>query len=245
LELEGACLDTAIGRQSKAGASPGCWPHEFDRRQGQSRLLHWKDGWRIMKPHLHFRLLLGICFFCQAFFAHAEPERPGIVLEVKKNGETVIVDAHFAVSANQHEVWDVLTDFDHMAKFLPNLESSKVLAGGVNKVQVEQKGRITYGLLSFSFENIRDVELSPYQEIRSHLVSGNLKKGEGMTQLISEGSSTRVVYHNESLPGSWLGAAVSLSVIEKASREQFEAIKNEILRRKSAGNGDVAGAKIH
>jgi carbon monoxide dehydrogenase subunit G len=198
----------------------------------------------MMKPHLHFRLLVGLWIFCQALFAHAETERPGVVLEVKKNGETVIVDAHFSVPANQHEVWDVLTDFDHMAKFLPNLESSKVIAGSANKVQVEQKGRIAYGLLSFSFENIRDVELAPYHEIRSHLVSGNLKKGEGMTQLTSEGSVTRVVYHNESLPGSWLGAAVSLSVIEKASREQFEAIKNEILRRKSAGNGDLAGARV-
>jgi len=194
------------------------------------------------KPQLNLRLLFCILIFCQAL-AHAETENPGIAIEVKKSGETVIVDASFVVPASQHEVWDVLTDFDHMVKFLPNLQFSKVITGSENKLQVEQKGRVAYGLLSFSFDNVREVDLAPYHEIRSHLISGNLKKGEGTTQLIAEGNGTRVLYHNESLPGFWLGAAVSLAAVEKASRDQFEAMKNEILRRKAApGNGGPAGA---
>jgi carbon monoxide dehydrogenase subunit G len=196
----------------------------------------------MMKPHLNLCFPVAILIFCQAL-AHAEPEHSGIAIDVKKIGETVIVDANFVVPASQHEVWDVLTDFDHMVKFLPNLQFSKVVAGSENKIQVEQKGRVAYGVLSFSFHNVREVDLAPYHEIRSHLVRGNLKKGEGTTQLIAEGNGTRVVYHNESLSGFWPGAAVSLSVVEKASREQFDAMKIEILRRKGvAGNGDSAGA---
>lgn len=191
----------------------------------------------MITPRITLIFMVGILFFSRGL-AHAELQNPSITIEVKKSGEAVMVDASFVVPASQHEVWEVLTDFDHMAKFLPNLQSSKVIAGGANKLQVEQKGRVAYGLLSFSFDNVRDVELAPYHEIRSHLVSGNLKKGEGTTQLIPEGTGTRVVYHNESLPGFWLGAAVSLSVVEKASREQFEAMKNEILHRKAAGNGE-------
>jgi carbon monoxide dehydrogenase subunit G len=194
-----------------------------------------------MTRHLNLRWLMGMLILCQSLVAQAEAEQSTSSIEVKKSGETVIVNASFLVAASQHEVWEVLTDFDHMAKFLPNLQSSRVIAGGPDKIQVEQKGRIKYGLLSFSFDNVREVELAPYHEIRSHLVSGNLKKGEGTTQLLPEGNGTRVVYHNESLPGFWLGASVSLSVVEKASREQFEAMRNEILRRKAAGNGDLAG----
>lgn len=191
---------------------------------------------------MNMRLNLSVLFVCLVFcqsLAYAEPDHHGITIDVKKTGETVIVDANFLVPASLHEVWDVLTDYDHMAKFLPNLQFSKVIAGSANKIQVAQKGRVMYGLLSFSFDNVREVDLAPYHEIRSRLVSGSLKNGTGMTQLTAEGNATRLVYHNESLPGFWLGAAVSLSVVEKASREQFDALKSEILRRKaSVGNGD-------
>src|SRR5262245_17195392 len=35
--------------------------------------------------------------------------------------------------------WDVLTDFDHMAKWVPNVRESKAIATEVNTVRVEQQ----------------------------------------------------------------------------------------------------------
>jgi hypothetical protein len=40
---------------------------------------------------------------------------------------------------------------------------------------VRQKGKVTRGPLSFAFDNVREVELVPVAEIRSRLVSGDLK----------------------------------------------------------------------
>jgi|ERR1700730_10924539 hypothetical protein len=90
----------------------------------------------------------------------------------KKDGQTITVDAVFKVVATQRQAWDVLTDFAHMPNFVSNLESSKVVSRSGNVLQVAQKGRETYGLLSFSFDNLREVELAPYTQIKSHLISG-------------------------------------------------------------------------
>ena len=48
-----------------------------------------------------------------------------LTVDVKKNDGMLVVDVDMFVGASPSEVWAVLTDYDHMAQFLPNLRSSK------------------------------------------------------------------------------------------------------------------------
>lgn len=56
----------------------------------------------------------------------AEAERIDVKVEI--DGEVVRVDAAFSVAATRAEAWDVLTDFDHLADFIGNLKSSRIVA---------------------------------------------------------------------------------------------------------------------
>ena len=121
-----------------------------------------------------------------------------ILVHVKKDGEIIIVDVEMKVEASPLATWDVLTDYDHMAQFVGNVQSSKITDRKGNTLVVAQKSATAFGLLKFSFDNVREVELVPHSEIRSNLISGDMKASAFTTRIMSDGGGvTRVLNHGE------------------------------------------------
>lgn len=164
-----------------------------------------------------------------------------IATQVRIEGEGVWVDVSFGVAATRAQVWDVLTDFDHMAGFISNLAASRVISREGAILQVSQNGAARRGVLSFPFEVLREIRLQPMNRIESHLLQGSMKKQEGLTELSGDGAETRVVFHGESVPGVWMPPLVTKGFIEKELREQFEELRGEILRRRGATGGSPKG----
>lgn len=166
--------------------------------------------------------------------AHAgEAYDQDIAIAAEARGDLVIVDANFTVPVTPGEAWMVLTDYDHMADFLPNVRSSKIVESAGNRVHVAQQGKAYYGPLSFSYYLVQEVALKPYTQIRSHAIGGTVKKADGYTWLIPEGSGTRIVYHSVSKPNLHLPRGIKQSFAANATREHFENIKKEVMRRKT------------
>jgi carbon monoxide dehydrogenase subunit G len=156
----------------------------------------------------------------------------GIAIAAEARGDLVIVDVNFTVPVTPGEAWMVLTDYDHMADFLPNVQSSKIVESAGYKVHVAQQGKAYYGPLSFSYDLVQEVALKPYTQIRSRAIGGSIKKVDGFTQLIPDGSGTRIVYHSESEPNLHLPRGIKEAFAANATREHFENMKKEIERRK-------------
>lgn len=162
-------------------------------------------------------------------------EGKDIEVQVNMVGENIIIDLNFAVAATQQEVWEVLTDFDGMAGFVSNLEESKVVSvSSKDKFTIFQRGAAIYGPVSFPFESIREVRLIPHRKIGTHLISGNMRKLEGITHLIDDRGRTRVVHRTDAIPKVWIPEAVGKIFIEHEMREQFNDMRNEIIKRKRA-----------
>jgi polyketide cyclase/dehydrase/lipid transport protein len=158
-----------------------------------------------------------------------------IVVHVKKNGEIIIVDVEMAVQASPLATWDVLTDYDHMAQFVTNVQSSKITGRKGNTLVVAQKSGTAFGLLKFSFDNVREVELVPHSEIRSNLISGDMKASAFTTRLMSDGGGvTRVLNHGEFVPTMWVPPVIGTAFLETETRRQFHELRNEIMRRTTA-----------
>ena len=177
-------------------------------------------------------LMLLSLFQVQAFAESGDDH--DIEVKVRVVGEDVVVDVSFPVHATQQEVWAVMTDFDHMASFVSNVQSSRVVDRSGNVLHIAQQGKAQHGPLSFEFDSVREIRLSPYDRIQSHLISGKMRKLEGDTQLKAEGDATRVAYHGDSIPGVWIPPIVGKIFIENELREQFRDIRNEVVRRKHA-----------
>ena len=160
-----------------------------------------------------------------------QPEDDGIAVTVRRQGEVITVHTSAYVPVPPQQVWAVLTDFDHMTEIIEDLEMSRIVGHAGNKVIVQQKGKAARGPLSFSFESVREIELKPYEEMRGHLISGTMKKSDGVTRLIPEGEGTRIDSRGEFIPDIWVPPIIGVKIIEHETRGQFEEIRKEILRR--------------
>jgi hypothetical protein len=180
--------------------------------------------WIRPKLLLALLLLLPTC-------AEALPQ-DDIDVRIQVDGAAVHADVSLTVAATPHEVWAVLTDFPHMPEFISNLTSSKILSREGNLLTVAQKGKASVGPLSFEFESVREIRLTPVDLIRTHQLSGNLKKFEGTTELSLENGQTRIHHHSNSISSVWIPPLIGPKFIASETREQFAEMRQEILRRK-------------
>ena len=164
----------------------------------------------------------------------AAADAKDIVVHVQRVGAWVRVDVEFVVEATPAEAWNVLTDYDHMAKIVSNVEQSRIIKREGDKLEVAQKGKAGIGPISMSFDIVREVVLTPFQEIHSRLISGDMKSSEFTTRLSSEGKATRVVNHGEYLPKIWVPPMIGPAFIEAETRKQYQELRAEMLRRKAA-----------
>jgi len=166
--------------------------------------------------------------------ACAASDGADIQVRVTRDGDTIIVVVDCPVHASAAQVWEVLTDFDHMTRFLSHLELSRAEDRGPLRLRVYQKGSTTSGFVRFAFENVRDVELTPIRYIRSRFIGGDLNASEYETEIEEGTVGVRIINRGRYVPGMFVPPLVGPVVIAAETRKQFVQIRDEILRRKSA-----------
>jgi hypothetical protein len=155
-------------------------------------------------------------------------------IDVERDGSAFRLSATLFAPVPQTLAWEVLTDFDHMAAFVPNLVSSRVVARDGNVLTIEQRGTAKFGLLAFAFDSARQVDLFPPHEIRSNQLSGNMRRMESLTRFAARDGGTSLTYRVDVVPGAYYPAALTERFLRHEVAEQFEAIVQEMLRRKAA-----------
>lgn len=166
--------------------------------------------------------------------ACAAGDTSDIVVRIKKDGPTISVDVDCPVAATRAIAWDVLTDYDNMAKFISNLEQSVVRIHTGNRLLVYQKGKASRGPLTFPFESVRDIELMPEREIRSRMTSGDAMPAEFTTRIEERGTKLHIVHTGKYTPKTWVPPVVGPVLIEDETRKQYGEIRDEIVRRSRA-----------
>jgi hypothetical protein len=163
-----------------------------------------------------------------------------IVVHAKKEGAEVVVEVDCPVRAPVLTVWNVLTDYDNMSSFISNLQYSAVQGRVDNVLKVRQSGKATRGPLSITFENVREVELRPYTEVRSRLISGDLKASAFTTRLVEVDGLVHIINSGRYTPKMWVPPVIGPAMIEAETRKQFGEIRTEILRRSERRAAELA-----
>ena len=127
--------------------------------------------------------------------------------------------------------WDVLTDFDKMAGWVPNVRESKVLARDGNVLEIEQRGVAKFGLLSFPYTSVRKMVLDPQRTVQATQVKGSMKRLESLMRVSAEGTGTQLKYRLELVPAGLAAAALSPEFLKHELTEQYTAIVGEMVRR--------------
>ena len=154
-----------------------------------------------------------------------------IQVRVKKDGPEIVVDIDCPVRAPVAVAWEVLTDYDHMAAFISNLESSIVQARDGLKLVVYQKGKAARGPLTFTFESVREIELVPFQQIRSQIIAGNMKASVFTTRFVNDGALLHILNSGRYTPNIWVPPIIGPALIEAETRKQYGELRTEIMRR--------------
>jgi len=183
------------------------------------------------RPSIFFRSCAFVLAALLPLVVWSAGDTSDIVVRVQKDGATIIVDVDCPVAAEREVAWEVLTDYDGMAKFISNLTESAVRMRMGNRLQVAQKGKASRGPLSISFENMREIELVPKSEIRSRLIAGDTMPAAFVTRIEERDGMTHVMHTGTYTPSMWVPPGIGPSLIESETRKQYAEIRTEILRR--------------
>jgi hypothetical protein len=152
-------------------------------------------------------------------------------IDVTYDGETYFVDAVMFAPVAQAIAWDVLTDFEHQAQWVPNVSESKVLKREDTTLMIEQRGVAKWGGVTFPYTTERKIDLKPQSTIRSLQLKGSLRRVASTMLLEPEGKGTRLNYHLELAPSVLASVLLSKDFVGHEVGEQFEAIIAEMVRR--------------
>jgi Polyketide cyclase / dehydrase and lipid transport len=126
----------------------------------------------------------------------------------------------------------VLTDYNRLAEFVPDMHVSRIVSKPGEVTHVYQKGDKTWLLLGVPLEMVFRMDETPTSRIRFRLVSGNIKKMFGDWQIVQKGGFTRINYRAHVEPGLLsLRAPGDSLLIESDIENMMNAIGREILKR--------------
>jgi len=129
---------------------------------------------------------------------------------------------------------EVLTGFDHLAEFVPNLTASRHVSQTGNLNRIAQQGRAGFGPFGFRFESERQVEVQPDGRLLSKALSGSTKYMRSELRVQGVGTGSRLDYRIEMIPEQWAPAVVGVSFMRHELAEQFTALLREMERRQKA-----------
>lgn len=194
------------------------------------------EAWRraCLRRCLHGFAAVALALFAGAgAFAQekAQDKSPVRSFDIVQNDDGYVANVVMFAPVAPAVAWNVLTDFENMQKWVPNVRESKVAARDGNTVTVEQKGVARFGLLSFPYESARRMQLDPQTSIQSTQVSGSMRRLVSLMKVSPEGAGTRLDYKLEIEPAGIAATVMSKKFLQHEVTEQFTAIVGEMVKR--------------
>lgn len=93
------------------------------------------------------------------------------------------ITAQIAIAHPPELIWNVLTDYEALPEFLPNLAKSQRLEHPDGGIRLEQVGMQRFLRFNFRARVVLDLEEIFPQEIRFRMVEGDFRQFEGYWQL--------------------------------------------------------------
>ncbi|WP_020656412.1 SRPBCC family protein [Massilia niastensis] len=130
------------------------------------------------------------------------------------------------VTATPAVVWRILTDYNHLADFLPNLISARVVSRHGDRVIVEQLGAARFLFFSQTIHLVVQVDERPPDRIDISLIDGDMKVYRASWALSpgAGATGTRVVYNATIVPKFDVPGIVGTDVVRKDVARMMAAV---------------------
>src|SRR6266850_3298466 len=175
------------------------------------------------------------CVVAVLLAVQAAPGRAAedLSVEAERRGERVEVRARALITAPAAVVWEVLTDYEHLPRFIPGIAKSVVRLRDGGRLLVEQSGEARFLFFSFPIEVQLEVTERPPRSISSRAVAGNVRRMTGRYEIQPDADRGTVLlrYLGEIEPDFELPPLIGVAALRRTAAEQFTAMVAEIERR--------------
>jgi carbon monoxide dehydrogenase subunit G len=164
-------------------------------------------------------------------------DSPEIRIQTSRDGEFVTVAATADMQVDPRVAWEVLADYGHLADFIPDMKSSRVVSRSGNSVRVEQKGEFGFLFYRQPVDVILEILEYPPSRIAARSVGGNVRELETRYELENLAQGVRLIYQGRFIPEFNVPPLIGMPFVRRVVERRFRAMIAEIVRRDSlAGN---------
>ena len=163
--------------------------------------------------------------------AAAQPVAPRFELSVERvdgadGDQAYQITSSGTVAATPAVVWRILTDYNHLADYLPNMKSTRVVSRNGDRVIVEQLGTARFLFFSQAIRLVVQVRERAPDRIDISLVDGDMKVYRASWELspLAGATGTRVVYNATIVPKFDVPGIVGKNVVRKDIAEMMAAV---------------------
>ena len=182
-----------------------------------------------------------LLLFLWASVMHAQPSpQTGIVdanaNRVSQDGQSFFaVKASGFVHATPQEAWNVLTDYDRLGEFVPDLLSSRLVTRNAHEAVVEQRSEVRFLFVKHTIDLTVRITEQPFSTIDVALMGGDMQRYSGQWQLAPETrdgvQGTLISYAGTMEPNFFIPPLVGESIARANVRKMVTAVVQEIDRR--------------
>jgi carbon monoxide dehydrogenase subunit G len=160
----------------------------------------------------------------------AAPSAEGPVLSVRDERGTYIVSARFSVVEPPDTVRAVLTNYEEIARFMPGVQTSRVLERGEGYVRVEQEAVSKFLMFSKRVHLVLDVT-EDADAIRFRDQGGrSFERYEGTWMIAGRGERTDIEYLLTAKPAFDVPGFVLRRLLDRDARAMIDGLRAELLR---------------
>ena len=181
------------------------------------------------------RIPTMLVFACAVFAwsasgATALAGAPALALNVERidgadGGKVYRITSSGTVAAKPAAVWRILTDYDHLADYLPDMKSARVVARDGDKVTIEQHGAANFLFFSRDIRLTVQAHEQPPNKIDVSLVGGDMKVYRTSWELSpSDAGGTTVRYDATIEPKFYVPGIVGTSLVRKDIARMMTAV---------------------
>jgi ribosome-associated toxin RatA of RatAB toxin-antitoxin module len=143
------------------------------------------------------------------------------------------VKARIVVNAGLQRAWQILTDYDRLAEFIPDLTSSHVVASNGRESIVSQEGFGQFLFIKQQIHLLVRVAETPFSGIAVTLINGNMHEYRADWTLSAiDPETTRIDYNATIAPKFYVPSLFGAALMKSDLRNMLAALIREIEKEK-------------
>jgi len=181
--------------------------------------------------HRRASTLIAVLAFAAAHNPSSGAGAQELSIVIERQGEFIKVNASAQLQVDARIAWEVLSDYDRLAQFIPDMTSSRVVSRSGDRVLVEQKGEISFFFYQQPVDVTLEVREEPQRRIVARRIDGNIRDLETRYELETSDAGVRFDYTGRFTPDFFLPPLIGMPIMRRIVERRFRAMVEEIVRR--------------